>query len=166
MGKRASGLLVVAVLIAAGAWVWLRWAPTPERAIQQRLRAFATELNSSTTDGLGSVARAARVGQYFTREVVIEFGGGSPPIHGRETLIGMAARLQPRTAAFVVELNDITVQMVDDTRADVALTAVIRRRDISSGEESLDAREFSADVRQVEGEWRMNRVTAVETLKK
>ena len=29
-----------------------------------------------------------------------ELGQGSPPIQGRETLMGMATRLQPRTAAF------------------------------------------------------------------
>ena len=57
-------------------------------------------MNASTKDGLGTAARAAQIGSYFTEDAVVDFGGGSRPIQGRETLMGMAARLQPRTAAF------------------------------------------------------------------
>jgi hypothetical protein len=160
---------IVAIALAAGCvaayWTYRNLSSPEEREIRSRLHALAAEFNASTTDGLGTVARAARIGQFFTSEVVVELGQGSPPIHGRETLIGMAARLQPRTAAFIIELDDIGIDHLQDGRADVVLTLVIRRRAVGSGEDSLDAREFSAELRRDEGEWRLARVSAIDTLR-
>jgi hypothetical protein len=155
-----AGLLAVLILAAAGLWMWRYAAPADEREIKRRLHDFADEFNVASTDGLATIARAARLGQFFTEDIVVELGPGSPPIHGRDTLIGMG------TVAFVLELNDLGVTMVDPTRANVALTAVIRRRVIGSGEQSLDAREFSAELRKNDREWRVSRVAAVETLRK
>jgi hypothetical protein len=160
---RARLALVAAIAVGAALW-WYAGDPA-ERAIRGRLQTLAEEFNESTTDGLGTVARAARLGSYFTNDVVIELGQGSPPIQGRETLIGMAARLQPRTAAFELELDDVGVEMVDDAHANVTLTIMIRRRNVSSGEESLDAREFSAEMRHADGDWRLARVVAIDTLR-
>ena len=126
---------------------------------------LATEFNSSTGDGLGLIARAAHIGESFTPDVVIELGQGSPPIHGRETLMGMASRLQPRTAAFVLELDDVNVELKDPEHADVTFTALIRRRSVVSGEESIDAREFAAEAVRVDRRWRVSRVVAIDTLR-
>ena len=49
--------------------------------------------------------------------------------------------------------------------ADVHLTAEFIRRNITTGEETLDAREFTLGMRRVGGEWQIARVTAVDTLK-
>jgi hypothetical protein len=167
MSRRAQTLAAAAIVVAAiGAWIWYAAAPD-ERAIKRQLDQFVDEFNASTRegDGLASLARAARLGQYFTTDVVVELGQGSPPIQGRETLMGMAARLQPRTAAFVVELDDVTVESLDAARADVIMTVLIRRRSFASGDESLDAREFSLEMRKESGTWRMSRVVAVDTLR-
>jgi hypothetical protein len=158
----AAFLLVAAA--AAALWWWLSAAPD-ERAIRQRFGAFAAEFNAPTADGLGTVARAARLGDYFTPDVVVELGEGTASIHGRETLIGMAARLQPRTAAFVIEFQDISIETLDHQRADLTLTLVIRRRSSVSGEESIDAREFSAEMRKADGSWRVDRAVAIDTLR-
>jgi hypothetical protein len=160
-----TGLLVAAVVGGLAFLIWRLSSPPAEREIRARLTAFVEDFNASTTDGLGTVARAARLGQFFTPDVVVEFGQGSPPIHGRETLMGMAARLQPRTAAFVLELDDVTVELLDESRADVTMTALIRRRSFHSGDESIDAREFSAEFRHTDGQWRVSRVVAIDTLR-
>ena len=76
----------------------------------------------------------------------------------------MAERLQPRTAAFRLQFEDVTVTMdPGETTADVHLTAEFIRRSITTGEESLDAREFSLGMQKVGGEWRIARVTAIDT---
>jgi hypothetical protein len=166
MTRRAQAALLVLVAIAGAAfWIWRTYAGPEERAVRQRLDALAGEFNSATTDGLGVAMRAARLAQYFTDDVVVDLGQGSPPIQGRETLIGMASRLQPRTSAFVLELDDVAVQLVDASVAEVALTVLIRRRTAGSEEESLDAREFSVELRQNAGEWDISRVVAVDTLR-
>ena len=166
MNRRVRAAWLAVVLFAAASLaIWQYAGTSEERAIERRFAEFVAEFNASTTDGLGTVARAARLGAYFTPDVVVELGQGSPPIHGRQTLIGMAARLQPRTSAFLVELDDVTVEMVDAEQASVTLTVVIRRRTIGTDEESIDAREFAADVTRRSGPWQMQRVVAIDTLR-
>ena len=158
------GAVVVAVL-AAGVIIW-RTRDTPdERAITARLEALRNEVNLSTRDGLGTAARAAQIGSYFTDDAVVELGRGSQPITGRDTLMGMVARLQPRTAAFRMDLDDVSVEVVPggDT-ADVLLTASFVRRSISTGEESLDAHEYALVMTKAGGPWRIARITAIDTL--
>jgi hypothetical protein len=49
--------------------------------------------------------------------------------------------------------------------ADVHLTAEFIRRSITTGEESLDAKEFALSMRQVDAQWKIGHVAVVETLK-
>ena len=156
--------LGILVLAAIGFWGW-RGGSSDERAIRSMFQEFATEFNSGTSDPLGLLARAAHISEYFTPDVVIELGQGAQPIQGRDTLVGMATRLQPRTSAFVVEMDDVTVELTGPESADVTFTALFRRRSHGSGEESIDAREFAAHVVRGDGRWRVQRVVAVDTLR-
>ncbi len=159
-----AGILVV--LLAAGFFGWRTREAPDEREIRARLDALRNEVNTSTKEGLGSALHAAQVGSYFTDDAVVELGEGAAPIKGRETLIGMVARLQPRTAAFRMDLDDITIDMVPGANAaDVLLTASFTRRNISTGEESLDAREYALVMNKTDGSWRIARITAIDTLR-
>jgi hypothetical protein len=160
---RAVAAAIVLTVIALAAW-WF-WPPSVEQRIRNRLNAFVEDFNEPSEGGLGSVAHAARLGGYFSDDVRVDLGPGTAPIEGRMTLIGMAARLQPRTASFVLELEDVTVDLTSESTADVSLTAVFRRRSIVSGEESLDAREFGLVLTGASGEWVVQRVTLIETLR-
>ncbi len=156
----------VVALAAAGFLVWSRWGSDDERVIRERLEALQTEVNRSTTDGLANVDRAASIGSYFTEDVVVDFGEGSGPIRGRMTIVGMAERLQPRTAAFRMELDDVTIEMTPGaTTADATLTASFIRGGNSTGEESRDAREFGVGLVKAGGTWRIARVTAIDVLR-
>jgi ketosteroid isomerase-like protein len=147
--------------------VWLLARPTSdEAAIKHHLSAFSSEANESIVKGLGLAAHAAAVGSYFTDDVVVDLGHGSAPIHGRETVVGMVNRLQPRIAAFQLKLEDVGVVVAADrATAEVHLTAEFIRRSASSNEPSMDAREFMLGMRLVDGVWKIARVTAVDTLK-
>jgi len=80
--------------------------------------------------------------------------------------MGMVARLQPRTAAFRMDLDDVTIDVVPGSdAADVLLTASFVRRSISTGEESLDAREYALVMNKTGGTWRIARITAIDTLR-
>ena len=164
MSGRAGAVTLAAVLLCgAGFWTWRNTGPQETRDIRRRLNDLAQEFNAGTTEANGTAGR--RLSQFFTTDVVVELGKASPPIEGRDTLMGMAARLQPRTAAFVVELNDVQVALQDGVRAEVTLTLMIRRRSLTSGEESLDAREFSVEVLKSNGDWRISRVAAIHTFR-
>ena len=92
---------------------------------------FADELNAGTTSGFGTLTHVARLSEFIHPDIVVELGPGSPPIQGRETLLGMVSRLQPRTSAFVLEMDDVNVEFTDPDHGDVTFTALIRRRSSS-----------------------------------
>lgn len=162
---RSAVLAVAAGVAALVLWAWLTRGTDDERAIRRRLSEFAEDFNAGTTDGVGLAARAARLGSYFTDDIVVDFGPGAGPITGREMLMGIATRLQPRTAAFMLELDDVTVDVALADVAEVTLTTLFRRRSVADGETSLDAREFSLGMRKVGGDWRVARITAVDILR-
>ena len=109
--------------------------------------------------------RGKQLGAFFAEDVDVDLGQGAAPIRGRETVVGMAERLQPRTAAFRLQFEDVSVAMAPNGEAaDVHLTAEFIRRSIATGDESLDAREFTIGMRRVGGDWRIAGVTAVDTL--
>jgi len=158
--------VILLVLLAAAILAWRSRATPDEREIEARLGALRNEVNASTKDGLGTAMRAAQIGSYFTDDAVVELGEGAAPIKGRDTVMGMVARLQPRTAAFRMDLDDITIDMAPgSTAADVLLTASFVRRNISTGEESLDAREYALVMTKADGTWRISRITAIDTLR-
>jgi hypothetical protein len=160
------GVVVVLTLAVLAAFAWRTRESGDERTIRNRIEALRTEVNASTMDGFGTAARAAQIGGYFTDDAVVELGGGSIPIRGRDTLMGMAARLQPRTAAFRLDLDDVGIEMIPGTgAADVMLTASFVRRSLSTGEESRDAREFALALVKTDGTWRISRITAIDTLR-
>ena len=107
MRRNAAIVLTVAALAIAG---WYLLVPGGGSAnVRARLQALSDMINSSTVDGLGPEARGAQLGAFFTDDVDVDLGGGAAPIRGRETLIGMAGRLQPRTAAFRLQFEDVTI---------------------------------------------------------
>ena len=164
--RRAASILVVAVVLAgAGYGVWRAYFRGEDSVIRDRLDALVAEVNEGASDGLGLVARAARIGSFFTEDVALDLGEGAP-IRGRETVIGMAARLQPRTAALTAAIDDVTVNVGESGSADVDLTATFARHGDSADEGSIDARELALGMRKVDGEWLIARVTAVEPLKR
>ena len=156
---------VLVIALVTGLW-YLMQGRDETRDVRRRLDEFCDSVNASTTDGRGPEARAAQLGAFFTEDVEIELGRGAAPIRGRGTVVSMAERLQPRTAAFRLEFEDVAVALdPGGTSADVHLTAEFIRRDLVSGGESLDAREFTLGMRRDPGGWQIRRVTGVDTLK-
>lgn len=164
MGRR--GAVAIVVVFAVAAVAWMLWPEGEEGAIRRQLHALVDEANERDGDALGTIARGARLSAYFTEDVVVDLAQGTEPVSGRQTLIGMAAHLQPRTATLVIALEDITVAVRTGTAiADVSLTATFRRRDITTREQTTDAREFALEMRKEGSEWRIARAAVVDTLK-
>jgi ketosteroid isomerase-like protein len=148
-------------------WGFFTLWPSDERAIRRQLDALAATVNEEAPEGLGSVARAAQVGGYFTEDVVIELGQGMPTIHGREGVIGMAARLPLRGAGYELRFEDVSVSVgPEGDAADVNVAAMVTRRNDATGERSVDARELRLGMRKADNVWRIARVSAVDTLRR
>jgi SnoaL-like protein len=158
---RAGGLLAAVLVLA-----WWLWPSSEADAVRQRLDALLTLVNTTTSDGLNHVVRAAEIGSYFTDDVLVDLGQGTAPIQGRETLVGMAARLQTPTSAFRLQFDDVGVEVANgEQAADVSLTASFIRRSTAAGEDAMDAREFALALKRVDGVWQIARVTTVDALR-
>jgi hypothetical protein len=166
-----SARLVSFVAVAAAAFfAWSR-PSGDERAIRARLDGLVATVNANNGEGLAAMAHAAEIGGYFTDDAVVDLGEGTARIVGRSTLMGMAARLQPRAAAFRLRFDDVGVRVAPGgTSADVTLTAsFIQRATGPEGEspegESMDAREFTLAMTRSSGGWQIARITAIDTLR-
>ena len=164
MTRGTLSRLGAAVLVAAAAFWWWTSGSSDERKVRSLFYDFVEELNEGATGGFGTIAHIARLAEFFAPDVVVELGQGSPPIQGRETLLGMVSRLQPRTSAFIFEMDDVNVEFTSPDHGEVTFTAVIRRRS-ESGAESIDAREFADEVIRDGSRWRVIRVVAIDTLR-
>jgi hypothetical protein len=160
-----DGLVVV---VGAGlliALAWLFWPEGDERAIKRRLNELVAEANTGGGEGLALVTRAAQLGSYFTADVVVDLGSGAP-IAGRETLVAVASRFHPAATGGAVALEDVAVAKRKGTDlADVALTVTLTGIDARTGERTMDAREFSLELRKESGEWLIARAAAIDPLK-
>jgi SnoaL-like domain len=163
---RFTRIALVVVAALGLVLAWRSWGPSDERAVRQRLDALTVDLNATAGEGLGAVAHAADLGSFFNDDVIVDLGEGATPIVGRATLVGMASRLQRRTAAFRLRFDDVGVRLGPDrTTADVTLTASFVARADGADDDSMDAREFTLNLTKRSGVWRIGRVTAVDTLR-
>ena len=94
---RSTLARIFALVAAAGTIWWWSAGSSDERLVRRLFADFADELNAGTTGGFGTLTHIARLSEFFHPDIVVELGQGSPPIQGRETLLGMVSRLQPRT---------------------------------------------------------------------
>jgi hypothetical protein len=156
--RRLAGAVLLAASLSACSW-------GDEGAIRSRLEGLAEEANRPPASGLALVAHAASIGDYFTADATVDLGTGTTPIQGREMLVGMVARLQPRTAAYEIRLEDSVIELAEDrTTAGVSVTISIVPRRPAPGE-GPDPREFALNMEKVDGLWRIARVTAVQPLR-
>jgi hypothetical protein len=159
--RSTPSVLLVVLLFSCACGLW-----TDERSeIKSRLRELVKVVNTTAAGGVDKLARAVEIGSFFTDDVVVELGEGSAPVVGRDTLIGMATRLEPRIADFSLGFTDATVKLADDKQtADVSLTVEFIRRHPDT-RQTMDAREFKLGMRRADGEWKIARATAIDTLK-
>jgi len=160
MLRRAEIRIIgIATLVAAAAvFAWRAVFPSDERQIRRQLTRVAEQVNEQP-QGLSAIASAADVASAFADDVVIDLGQGTP-IRGRETVIAIVARLQPRTSRYEVRIRDMDVRVDDSRSASVDLSAT------TSGENGMDAREFQLQMVKREGKWLIARVTPVQVLEK
>jgi hypothetical protein len=158
--ERAAAAVLVCLTLAGC------WSRDERAVIRQRLDAFAEAVNKGGGSGLaGAATHAIGLANFFTNDVVITLGDGTAPIQGRDMLMSMAMRLQPRTSEYTLDFEDVNVQMgADGQSAEVDLTAEFIHR-APGARQSMDAREFKLQMRRDDGEWKIATAAAVKTLK-
>jgi len=156
-------IVTALTLTASACGAWLVVLRHDQNEIRGQLSALITEFNGSSAEFSDSTARAARIGQYFTPNVIIEFGKGRSTIQDRETLVGMASRLLPRLSAFAAALADTDIRVLDNSRADVTVTLLTHDR--ISDSHDFGPCELSLRLLKVEGAWRIRHVELVDVFR-
>lgn len=159
----ARAVLVLGIL-AAAFLTWRVLFPSDEQRIRARIAELETAVNTRSGDGVGRLADAARLLSFFTDDVVIEPGGPYPPIRGRQALVAVLGRAS-EPGGFELAFEDVSVNVASSgSDAAARLTATLTWTNARTGERSLDAREIEADLRKIEGEWKIAGARAVEIL--
>jgi hypothetical protein len=162
---QASIIVSIIIIVCGGLWTRKQGASDEEPTVRRQLNRLLAEFNGATTDRVDATVRAARIGQFFTSQVVVDLRKGSSRIHGRDELTRIAAQMLPGTTAYVGRLADLQVHLVDPDKAEATFTLLIRPRSVSADEPSIQAMEVSAEIRKVDGVWRVSQARAVDTLR-
>lgn len=162
--SNAVRLVLVAVVLVA-AVVGYRWWTSPERQVRRVLAGVADGLShDAPASGLGAVAAASALQEYFSPDVTIESMRPTAAINGRDALLATAARLRSTMPSLRVEFVDLQITVgTDQQSGDVNCTAMATLQD-RAGQETVDAREVIITMRVVDGRWVITRARAVEVL--
>lgn len=164
-GPLRAGVVLIAVL--GGGWAaWRSWAPGDEAEIVALLDRLADGVGGPAGEGhLARVARAAALRDDLDADLRVEIGPPFQPIKGRETMIGMAARLSGTYPNLDVQFRDLDLTIEPDgQRARVTLTAEAHF-DQRSGGLGFDARELDLVLTKRDGRWVIAEVSYVRILR-
>ena len=162
--KIALRFILLAALVALGAWLWFVLFPSPEKVIRQRLTELArTASFSSNESDLARLAAARSLAGFFSTNVEVNvdlprFAQRSSLDRDEITQIALAA--SSRAGGLKVKFPDINVTVASDKQSAVAdLTVEV---DVS-GEPDRIVQEMKFTLHKIDVRWLITRVETVRT---
>jgi hypothetical protein len=162
--KIALRVILLAALVALGAWLWFVLFPSPEKVIRQRLTELArTASFSSNESDLARLAAARTLAGFFSTNVEVNvdlprFAQRSSLDRDEITQLALAA--SSRAGGLKVKFPDINVTVASDKQSAVAdLTVEV---DVS-GEPDRIVQEMKFTLQKIDGRWLITRVETVRT---
>ena len=164
--KNLLRLILLALLIAVGFWVWNILFPNPQKIIRHRLNKLAQLASFAPNEGnFSRIASVEKMGTYFTdnAEVTVDIPGESHTLNGRAELVQAAAAARASVNGVSAELVDIVIDMgSNDQSAMVDLTLKAK----VGGEKDAIILELNFTFKKIKGDWLISRVATVQTLKR
>jgi hypothetical protein len=158
-------LVLAAVIVGVGVWLWGVFFPSPEHLIRKRLNELAQAVSFSSNEGsLAKAMNAERLTGFFSSDVEITIdvpGHSLQTLHGRDEVLqaGMAARAL--AGSLNVEFLDINIALASDKMgAVVNLTAKGR----AGSEKDLLVQELKLTMKKLKGDWLIIQIETVKTL--
>jgi len=165
--KTAVRVLLLALVIGGGIWLWMYFHPGPEEAIRRRLADVAQEISFKSDEGMVAKAmHSQKLAGYFARDVSLMID--LPEIASHESMsrdeiakFALALRSTPYFRSLKVQCLDPVITLgADKKSAMVDLTI----RGETAGDKYLVVQEMKFTMKQVEGEWLILRVETIKTL--
>jgi hypothetical protein len=163
--KTAKRLILLAIVIVAGAWLWTVLFPGPEKIVRKRLAQAASGASFKSGENLlFTAARAETFADLFSTNVEVNI---DLPEHGRHSLVGReeimqaAAGARSEVKSLKVEFPDMNITVSPDKLSAVAdVTLQVR----AAGEKELFVQEVKFTFQKIGGDWLITRVETVRTL--
>jgi hypothetical protein len=168
--KLLSRFFLLAVLIAAGAWLWTIIFPGPEKIVRHRLAAVAKEASFPAGESpLIIAARSESLAGYFNTNVEVNV---DLPEHGWHDLAGreennsisrgeitqLAAGARARVSSLHVEFPDVNVKVGPDRQSAVVEAAAEVQ---AAGQKDPDVQVLKFTFQKIEGDWLITRIESV-----
>jgi hypothetical protein len=163
--KIAIRLILLAVVVALGVWLWTVLFPGPEKVIAKRFQELARTVSfTSGESDLTRLGAARKVAGFFA--VPVELAVELPELghHStldREEIMQVALAARARAGGVQVRFSDLTVRVAPDKQSAVVdLTA----QAAVSGEHDPIVQQMKFTLRKMDGQWLIIRVETVRTL--
>jgi hypothetical protein len=146
---RIWGVAVVVVAAVVGAGYYLG----DRRQIRHQLDALAeaATVNGAESD-IERLARAARIGGFFTDDVVIRRSeDNSAFVGGRRGVAEMATAAAVEHRTMKVSIDNVDISIADGSNATANMTVVLATNNPEA--ESVNMRQVTATLRKVNGTW-------------
>ncbi|MDD5139988.1 MAG: hypothetical protein PHY43_07000 [Verrucomicrobiales bacterium] len=158
-------LALLAVVVAAGVWLWIVIFPGPEKIIRQRLAEIARLASFKADENpLAALGGAQKLAGFCSPDLQVKLAA---PVNVEHTFESRQEIVQSVLAArstfggtLKVEFVDVLVTLAPDKQsAEADLTARMQ----SSGSKELNVQEIKFTLKKVDGQWLVTRVETVRT---
>jgi hypothetical protein len=153
-------------LIAVGIWVWTVMFPSPQKVIRNRLLKMAQLASFSAGEGnISRVAAIQRLGTYFTDEIEVVMdvpGIGTHTFNRREEVTQAAMSAKSVVNSVQADFIDIEIDLAPSKQvanANLTLRATV------NGQKDFVIQELKFSLKKVNGDWLVNKIQTVKTLK-
>jgi SnoaL-like domain len=142
-----AAVVAVAALLAAGYYFGDR------RQIRHQLDALATAATVTGAESdLDRLARAVRIGSFFTEDVVIRRSeDNSAFVGGRRGVAEMATAAAAEHRTMKVSIDNVNITLTDGSNASASMTVVVSTNNPDA--ESVNVRMVTATFRKVDRTW-------------
>lgn len=158
-------LVLLAIILAAGVWLWTWLFPSPEKIIRQRLAEIARLASFNANENpLAALGRAQKLAGFCRPDLHVRLAAPANIEHtfeSREEIVqaSLAARAT-FGGALQVDFVDVLVTLAPDKQSAVAdLTARIQ----SGGSNEVNPQEIKFTLQKVDGQWHVTRVETIRT---
>lgn len=160
-----SRLVLLAVVVVAGGWLWTMLFPSPEKVIRQRLAEIARLASFNTNENpLAALGHAQKLASFCSPTLQVKLAALANVEHAFENREEIAQADLAARAAFggvlKVEFLDVLLTLAPDKQSAVAnLTARMQ----SGGSSDLNAQEIKFTLTKTDGQWLVTRVETIRT---
>ena len=164
--KLVLRLLLLAVVVAVGFWIWTTFFPSPKTAIERRLNKLARLASFSEKDGMiVRLANGQKIAGYFTKEAEVKLdvpGVEKHTFNGRDELMEAVQAARASLRSVQAQFYGMNVELAPSKQE--AFVDLILKADVN-GEVNSVVQEMKFFMKKVDGDWLVSGLETVQTLK-